>query len=496
MTGVFLDYWDLHGGVEQQGFPIAEVLSEVSDLDGVPYQVQYFERAVFEYHPENRGTAYEVLLAQLGTYQYRQKYPNGAPNQRPNGENPRYFAETGHTLGGEFRLYWEQHGGLEQQGYPLSDEFTEISPLDGKPCTVQYFERAVMEFHPENSNPYRVLLSQLGTLRQRARYPVPPGVSPTPDPAAARYLGGIFGDSSGSADFAVGGGAVYWFDSRYPYEASTLVRYDLATQQRLQVVQPTDRVHRDTVVTDGRTVAWREVPLAQASPVAFVRGYNVRTGEQYAPVPYDYLPGGFAVDDDVLYLIQSGLSAQEIHAHNWTTGQDTLVALIEPGTMPTRLVAGHGYVVWAEGVGDQYIIRLAFLGHPEAERSLGGSFGHASDYVIAGDRVIWAETPSWTSSTTDIRMFTLSTGATTTLARETGRVDSLSAEGDRIAWRRASPNDPTLCLSVVVLDLRAGALQTGLLLSYGGRQVALAGPGALVYTRAGEPLQLYLQSLR
>jgi hypothetical protein len=39
--------------------------------------VQYFERAVFEYHAENAGTEYEVQLSQLGTFRYQQKYANG-----------------------------------------------------------------------------------------------------------------------------------------------------------------------------------------------------------------------------------------------------------------------------------------------------------------------------------------------------------------------------------------------------------------------------------
>ena len=65
-------------------------------------------------------------------------------------------------------------GGLTQQGYPISEEFTEISPLDGKPYLVQYFERAVFEYHPENKAPYDVLLSQLGTLRYRDKYKVKP----------------------------------------------------------------------------------------------------------------------------------------------------------------------------------------------------------------------------------------------------------------------------------------------------------------------------------
>src|SRR3954447_15784891 len=57
-----------------------------------------------------------------------------------------------------------------QQGYPVSDPFTEVSALDGKPYLVQYFERAVFELHPENQAPYNVLLSQLGTVKFTHKY--------------------------------------------------------------------------------------------------------------------------------------------------------------------------------------------------------------------------------------------------------------------------------------------------------------------------------------
>jgi hypothetical protein len=69
-----------------------------------------------------------------------------------------------------FRNYWETHGGLMQQGYQISGIMTEVSDLDGRPYTVQYFERAVFEYHPENKAPYDVLLSQLGTLRYRQKF--------------------------------------------------------------------------------------------------------------------------------------------------------------------------------------------------------------------------------------------------------------------------------------------------------------------------------------
>jgi hypothetical protein len=187
VTGLFLDYWNAGGGLPQQGYPISDPFTEVSDLNGKPYTVQYFERAVFEYHPENAGTPYAVLLSQLGTFRYHQKYPAGAPGQVPNqADHGRYFPPTGHWVGGKFRDYWEAHGGLAQQGYPLSDEFTEVSDLDGKPYTVQYFERAIFEYHPENAGtPYVVLLSQLGAFQARAKYPAGfPAIPPTPLPGA------------------------------------------------------------------------------------------------------------------------------------------------------------------------------------------------------------------------------------------------------------------------------------------------------------------------
>jgi hypothetical protein len=174
VTGIFLDYWTTHGGLPQQGYPISDLLGEISPLDGKPYTVQYFERAVFEYHPEN-PPPYNVLLSQLGTFHYKQKYPNGAPNQQANTSSGSIlFPETEHRLGGKFLTYWQDHGGLAQQGYPISDEFTEVSDLNGQPYTVQYFERAVFEYHPENAPPFDVLLSQLGTFRFRELYNPPP----------------------------------------------------------------------------------------------------------------------------------------------------------------------------------------------------------------------------------------------------------------------------------------------------------------------------------
>jgi hypothetical protein len=108
----------------------------------------------------------------LGTFQYRKKYPDGAPGQTPNmsAGSVLFGDTTGKRLGGKFLEYWRSHGGLAQQGYPISDEFQEKSDLNGKTYTVQYFVRAVFEMHPENQSPYDVVLSLLGKFRYDGKY--------------------------------------------------------------------------------------------------------------------------------------------------------------------------------------------------------------------------------------------------------------------------------------------------------------------------------------
>ncbi|MEO8287708.1 MAG: ABC transporter substrate-binding protein [Chloroflexota bacterium] len=195
VSGRFLEYWKANGGLPQQGYPITNEQQEVSDTDGKTYTVQYFERAVFEKHPENKAPN-DVLLSLLGNFAYKAKYGTaGAPGQKVSTENPTKFSQTNHSVGGKFLAYWNKNGGLAQQGYPISDEFTEKSDLNGKDYTVQYFERAVFELHPENQAPYDVLLSQLGTARLKAKQTVASGTptvvagTPTPVPVVPQPAG-------------------------------------------------------------------------------------------------------------------------------------------------------------------------------------------------------------------------------------------------------------------------------------------------------------------
>jgi hypothetical protein len=64
VDGPFLHAWE-SGGLDRFGYPLTAARLE-RGADGNNYVVQWFERARFEWHPENRGTAYEVLLARLG----------------------------------------------------------------------------------------------------------------------------------------------------------------------------------------------------------------------------------------------------------------------------------------------------------------------------------------------------------------------------------------------------------------------------------------------
>ncbi|MDQ3930836.1 MAG: peptidase S8, partial [Chloroflexota bacterium] len=112
VRGKFLTYWNEHGVLPQQGYPISEEMQEKSDTDGKTYTVQYFERAVFELHPENAAPN-DVLLSLLGNFLYKQKYPNGAPAQKANtSSGSQLFQQTGKRVGGLFLDYWQKHGGL------------------------------------------------------------------------------------------------------------------------------------------------------------------------------------------------------------------------------------------------------------------------------------------------------------------------------------------------------------------------------------------------
>ncbi len=160
----FRRYWAANGGLPIFGYPLTEEFEEPSPTEpSKTFVVQYFQRNRFEYHPEFKGTQYEVLLGLLGVQlTTNRSFFKVAPV--PNMPDRIYFNETGHTLKASFYRYWKANGGLPVFGYPISEEFPERNPDDGKTYTVQYFERNRFEYHPDNAGTqYEVLLGLLGT---------------------------------------------------------------------------------------------------------------------------------------------------------------------------------------------------------------------------------------------------------------------------------------------------------------------------------------------
>ncbi len=178
VCGRILEYWRQNGGLPVFGYPITPQRAEV--VEGRTLQVQDFERNRMELHPEN-ARPYDVLLGRLGAEvlqrQGRDWSSFGKVGAAASG--CLFFAETGHSLCEPFLSYWRSKGlefdgrrgfsnaeNLALFGLPLSEPQPE-QLSDGRTYTVQWFERARFEYHPDNPNPYKVLLGLLGVEMRR-----------------------------------------------------------------------------------------------------------------------------------------------------------------------------------------------------------------------------------------------------------------------------------------------------------------------------------------
>lgn len=173
LRGVFREFWEQNGQINNFGQPITDEY-----LDSQSGRVlQWFERARFE---RAGPDATVVELGMLGREWLGERtFPR--KNPVPNTATRRYFPETGQIVQFGFKQIWETRGGLAIFGLPLSSELTETTD-DGKQRTVQYFERARFEFHPEQPDGQRVILTLIGRkLAPPERVtPLPPGSSPPP----------------------------------------------------------------------------------------------------------------------------------------------------------------------------------------------------------------------------------------------------------------------------------------------------------------------------
>jgi len=192
IAGRIREFWEQNGGLPVFGFPVGEQRAEV--IEGKTYQAQWFERNRLELHPDN-ARPYDVLLGRNGADRLIQQGRDWMqfPGSGPRGDC-RFFPETNHNVCGAILASWHANGlefdgsggkseaeNLALYGLPLSDERVEV--IEGKEYTVQWFERARFELHPENAPPYNVLLGLLGNeIRQAGA--APPPAAPAPQPPA------------------------------------------------------------------------------------------------------------------------------------------------------------------------------------------------------------------------------------------------------------------------------------------------------------------------
>ncbi len=151
VSGGFAAFWQAHDGAVLFGEPLTPETRQGA------LTVQWFERARLEWHadwPAGR----QITLGRLGAALTRGRTFAGIA-AFPSNSSHRYFAATGHSIQGAFLRFWQAEGGVPVFGYPISEELTE----DGR--TVQYFERARFESHPELSPAgFPVLPTALGAL--------------------------------------------------------------------------------------------------------------------------------------------------------------------------------------------------------------------------------------------------------------------------------------------------------------------------------------------
>ncbi len=193
ISGRIREFWEENGGLPIFGFPTGPQHEE--RIEGIPFQVQWFERNRLELHPE-KPHPYDVLLGRLGAEGLNQQGRNW--QSFPKSElhsGCRFFSETGHNVCGMILARWRANGlefdratgkseaeNLALFGFPLSDPQIETLS-NGQQYVVQWFERARFELHPENAPPYDILLGLLGNEIQFGSF-VTPTPTPTPTPTA------------------------------------------------------------------------------------------------------------------------------------------------------------------------------------------------------------------------------------------------------------------------------------------------------------------------
>lgn len=171
LATLFQNYWQQNGGQKIFGLPITEIMTE-TEASGETLQVQYFQNARLEYHPANArakilvgALGRELTTAVLSSANFQPAITT-TTTSLPDckvvaaAATQCFFPQTAQILANNFKTFWQANGGLATFGYPISREFSETSPFDGRTYTVQYFERACFLYDASTN---QISLAPIGT---------------------------------------------------------------------------------------------------------------------------------------------------------------------------------------------------------------------------------------------------------------------------------------------------------------------------------------------
>ncbi len=172
---LFRQFWEQNGAASVFGEPLTTIYYDAA----TEYWTQSFEFAVLEYHPRQPNAKDHIQLRLLGVVDARRAnfteeaiHPAFEPQSSvaPFNSDCEFFSETGHFMCPPFLGYWESRGldngdagisyreSLALLGYPISERF--VDQHTGR--VVQYFERARLEYSPEDQE--NILQVPLGRL--------------------------------------------------------------------------------------------------------------------------------------------------------------------------------------------------------------------------------------------------------------------------------------------------------------------------------------------
>ena len=158
VRGEFLEKFNsVDDPIKIYGYPISEAIIAPDESPFHGRNVQYFQKAVFEYFSDN-DPGHRVQLVPLGTLVAElSKFTPYQPLQ-PNHPACESFPETGYQVCYAFLTYYRENNGRVIFGNPISDMVLEEQRI------VQYFEFARFEWRPEYPSGSRVRLTNLGSL--------------------------------------------------------------------------------------------------------------------------------------------------------------------------------------------------------------------------------------------------------------------------------------------------------------------------------------------